>query len=122
MLDRSKLPTRANYGVPEDRFVFCNFNQLYKMDPDIFSTWMAVLRRVPNAVLWLLRFPPAGEANIRAEARKRGVRDEQVDRGLVLTVPSVACLLTRVHVFSIGMSIELETHVYTIGVEAFYLS
>lgn len=72
------LPTRASYGVPEDRFVLCNFNQLYKMDPSIFSTWMSVLKRVPNAVLWLLRFPPAGEANIRMEARKRGVRDEQV--------------------------------------------
>ena len=78
VLDRSVLPTRASYGVPEDRFVLCNFNQLYKMDPSIFSTWMSVLKRVPNAVLWLLRFPPAGEANIRMEARKRGVRDEQV--------------------------------------------
>lgn len=78
VLDCTQLPTRAHYGVPEDRFVLCNFNQLYKMDPAIFSTWMSVLRRVPNAVLWLLRFPPAGEANIRKEARSRGVRDEQV--------------------------------------------
>lgn len=78
VLDRTLLPTRATYGVPEDRFVLCNFNQLYKMDPAIFSTWMSVLKRVPNAVLWLLRFPPAGEANIRMEARKRGVREEQV--------------------------------------------
>ncbi|CAN0346546.1 unnamed protein product [Ectocarpus sp. 6 AP-2014] len=78
VLDRTLLPTRATYGVPEDRFVLCNFNQLYKMDPAIFSTWMSVLKRVPNAVLWLLRFPPAGEANIRMEARKRGVREEQL--------------------------------------------
>lgn len=81
VLDRTQLPTRAHYGVPEDRFVLCNFNQLYKMDPAIFATWMAVLRRVPNAVLWLLRFPPAGESNIRKEARNRGVRDEQVGQG-----------------------------------------
>lgn len=73
VLDRAQLPTRAQYGVPEDKFVFCNFNQLYKIDPAIFDTWMAVLKRVPNALLWLLRFPPAGEANVLAEARARGV-------------------------------------------------
>jgi protein O-GlcNAc transferase len=73
-----ELPTRAMYGVPEDKFVFCNFNQIYKVDPDIFDTWMRILKRVPNAILWLLRFPPAGEANIRAEAQARGVGDSQL--------------------------------------------
>ncbi|KAG5191098.1 putative UDP-N-acetylglucosamine-peptide N-acetylglucosaminyltransferase [Tribonema minus] len=70
--------TRAQYGVPDDKFVFCNFNQIYKIDPDTFDIWMRVLRRVPNSILWLLRFPPAGEANIRAEAHKRGVTDAQL--------------------------------------------
>jgi predicted O-linked N-acetylglucosamine transferase (SPINDLY family) len=63
-------PTRAQYGLSD---VFCNFNQTYKIDPAIFAAWMRVLQRVPNSVLWLLRFPPAGEANIRAEAERRGV-------------------------------------------------
>ena len=39
---------------------------------------MRILKRVPNAVLWLLRFPALGEENIRKEARERGVRDDQV--------------------------------------------
>lgn len=34
--------------------------------------------QVPNSVLWLLRFPPLGEENIRAEARKRGIEDNQI--------------------------------------------
>jgi protein O-GlcNAc transferase len=72
------MPTRAHYGVPEDKFVFCNFNQLYKIDPPIFDVWMRLLKRVPNSVLWLLRFPPAGEINILKEARKRGVREDQI--------------------------------------------
>ncbi|CAM9335937.1 unnamed protein product, partial [Phaeothamnion confervicola] len=76
MLDPAALPTRQRYGLPPDKFVFCNFSQLYKIDPAVFDVWMSVLRRVPNAVLWLLRFPPAGEANVRAEARRRGVRDD----------------------------------------------
>ncbi|KAG6966404.1 hypothetical protein JG688_00006783 [Phytophthora aleatoria] len=76
VLDTDKCPTRADYGVPEDKFVFCNFNQVYKIDPVTFTTWMNILKRVPNSVLWLLRFPPIAEANIRAEARARGVRDQ----------------------------------------------
>lgn len=47
--------------------------QLYKYDPETFGTWCAILRRVPNSVLWLLRFPPYGEARIKAEAAARGV-------------------------------------------------
>lgn len=70
--------TRAQYGISEDVFVFCNFNQLYKIDPEIFDCWMRMLKRVPNSVLWLLRFPPVGEENILQEARKRGVRDDQI--------------------------------------------
>lgn len=74
VLDVDKCPTRAHYGVPEDMFVFCNFNQVYKIDPCTFTTWMNILKRVPNSVLWLLRFPPIAEANIRAEAAARGVK------------------------------------------------
>ena len=80
-------PTRAQYGLPpaaadgdddQAMVVLCNFNQLYKIDPQIFDTWMRILRRVPRSILWLLRFPPTGEANIRAEARKRGVAPERL--------------------------------------------
>jgi protein O-GlcNAc transferase len=39
---------------------------------------MRLLKRVPNSVLWLLRFPPAGENNIMKEARNRGVRADQI--------------------------------------------
>jgi protein O-GlcNAc transferase len=72
------LPSRASYGVPEDKFVFCNFNQTYKIDPSIADTWARILQRVPNALLWLLRFPPAGEANLRAELERRGVGAHQL--------------------------------------------
>uniref|UniRef100_A0A6U4E2X8 protein O-GlcNAc transferase n=1 Tax=Phaeomonas parva TaxID=124430 RepID=A0A6U4E2X8_9STRA len=72
------LSTRGQYGVRDDAFVFGNFNQLYKLDPETFATWCNVLKRVPNSILWLLRFPPASEKNIRAEARKNGVREDQI--------------------------------------------
>eukprot|EP00850_Spirogloea_muscicola_P014424 SM000103S09516 [mRNA] locus=s103:488527:496923:+ [translate_table: standard] len=78
ILDSSSILTRGQYGLPEDKFLFACFNQLYKMDPDIFLTWCNILKRVPNSALWLLRFPAAGEARLRAFAQKRGVRSDQI--------------------------------------------
>lgn len=78
VLDPECCPTRADYGVPEDKFVFCNFNQVYKIDPETFDMWMNILKRVPNSVLWLLRFPPLAENNLRAEAKARGVREHRL--------------------------------------------
>ncbi|TVU36063.1 hypothetical protein EJB05_17976 [Eragrostis curvula] len=69
---------RADYGLPEDKFIFACFNQLYKMDPDIFNTWCNILNRVPNSALWLLRFPAAGEMRLRSYAISKGVRADQI--------------------------------------------
>lgn len=69
---------RAQYGLSEDSFVFCNFNQLFKITPELFDTWVRILKRVPNSVLWLLRFPGVAEENIMREARKRGLRYDQI--------------------------------------------
>ena len=40
VLDPKCQPKRSSYGLPEDKFIFACFNQLYKMDPDIFNTWL----------------------------------------------------------------------------------
>ncbi|XP_010247969.1 PREDICTED: probable UDP-N-acetylglucosamine--peptide N-acetylglucosaminyltransferase SEC [Nelumbo nucifera] len=69
---------RSDYGLPEDKFIFACFNQLYKMDPEIFDTWCNILRRVPNSALWLLRFPAAGEMRLRAYAASKGVLPDQI--------------------------------------------
>eukprot|EP00981_Chlorochromonas_danica_P001352 scaffold289_cov169-Ochromonas_danica.AAC.13 len=69
---------RQRYGISEDKFVFCCFNQLYKIDPEIFKVWMRILKRVENSVLWLLRFPAMGEENLRREAAAQGVREDQI--------------------------------------------
>ncbi|KAG5614239.1 hypothetical protein H5410_014063 [Solanum commersonii] len=66
LLNSDCQPKRCDYGVPEDKFIFACFNQLYKMDPEIFNTWCNILKRVPNSALWLLRFPAAGEMRLRA--------------------------------------------------------
>lgn len=72
------LTTRSQYGLPDDAIVYCNFNQLYKIDPATLECWANILKRVPNSVLWLLKFPAVGEANIVATAQRLGVPQGRV--------------------------------------------
>lgn len=65
--------TRADFGLPEDAFVFCSFNNNYKIGPAEFDVWMRLLHAVPTGVLWLLRSNPAAEVNLRREAQARGI-------------------------------------------------
>eukprot|EP00276_Gloeochaete_wittrockiana_P011418 CAMPEP_0184651206 /NCGR_PEP_ID=MMETSP0308-20130426/8792_1 /TAXON_ID=38269 /ORGANISM="Gloeochaete witrockiana, Strain SAG 46.84" /LENGTH=1117 /DNA_ID=CAMNT_0027085261 /DNA_START=44 /DNA_END=3397 /DNA_ORIENTATION=+ len=70
--------TREAIGLPKDKFIFFNANQLWKIDPPTMDAWCQILSRVPNSVLWLLRFPAAGEMFFRSEARSRGLPDERI--------------------------------------------
>ncbi|KAG6084347.1 hypothetical protein E4U31_006599 [Claviceps sp. LM219 group G6] len=57
-------------GMEDDIVILGNFNQLYKIDPTTFRSWLRILSRVPRAILWLLRFPESGESNLIATARQ----------------------------------------------------
>lgn len=70
--------TRSHYGLPEDAVVYCNFNQLYKIDPPTLRSWVNILKNVPNSVLWLLRFPAVGEPNLKAQAMAMGLSQERI--------------------------------------------
>ncbi len=65
--------TRAELDLPQDAFVFCCFNNVYKIQPAIFGRWMRILRRVPGSVLWLTHLCEPARANLRAEAERHGV-------------------------------------------------
>ncbi|XP_063363051.1 UDP-N-acetylglucosamine--peptide N-acetylglucosaminyltransferase 110 kDa subunit [Cydia amplana] len=67
------ITTRQQYGLPDDAVVYCNFNQLYKIDPLTLHMWVYILKHVPNSVLWLLRFPAVGEPNLQATAQQLGL-------------------------------------------------
>merc|ERR1711935_449774 len=69
------VTSRKQYGLPEDAVVYCNFNQLYKIDPPTLKMWVNILNAVPKAVLWLLRFPQVGETNILVAAQQMGCRN-----------------------------------------------
>lgn len=72
------VTTRQQYNLPENAVVYCNFNQLYKIDPKILKVWVNILKRVPNSVLWLLRFPLIGEANIISRAVQLGLSPDRI--------------------------------------------
>ncbi len=70
-----ETPPRGALGLPPDGVVFASFNQTYKINPEVFDAWMAILREVPGAALWLLarRIDHPAIGNLRGEARSRGV-------------------------------------------------
>lgn len=72
-----KAPTRAEVGLPETGFVFCCFNQAYKITPQIFDIWCHLLLMVPDSVLWLLHNKKA-EGNLKNEALRRGITGDRL--------------------------------------------
>ena len=64
---------RADVGLPDDAFVFCCFNNNYKISPAEFDIWMRLLRQVEGSVLWLLQDSEIAANNLRREAGRRGV-------------------------------------------------
>jgi protein O-GlcNAc transferase len=67
------VPNRLESGLPESGFVFCCFNKNYKITPEIFDTWMRILKRVEGSVLWLLEDNATAANNLRKEAWARGI-------------------------------------------------
>lgn len=74
----SKVPSRAEAGLPDKAMVFCNFNNAYKLTPSTFDSWMRILKAVPDSVLWLLESRPPFANNLRREAEKRGVDGNRI--------------------------------------------
>ena len=80
--DTTRLPLgsagRADYGLPDDAFVFCSFNNAYKINPMVFDVWMRLLQAVPKSVLWLSAHNATATANLQAQAKSRGVAQERL--------------------------------------------
>ena len=68
-----RTPTRQEMGLPEHAFVFCCFNNNWKITPEIFDVWMRLLHQVEGSVLWLLWDNDGAERNLRKEAQRRGI-------------------------------------------------
>jgi len=68
-----KVFTRQDLELPKDGFVFCCFNNNFKITPHTFSGWIRILKAVENSVLWLLEDNTTARTNLRKEAQARGL-------------------------------------------------
>lgn len=73
-----RVPTREECGLPAQGFVFCCFNQAYKILPGTFGMWMRIIQAVPGSVLWLAEANPWMAGNLRRAAVARGVAAERL--------------------------------------------
>lgn len=74
----TETPSREECGLPNDGFVFCCFNNCYKITPPIFAIWMRLLHAVPGSVVWLLGDNEVAIRNLRREAEARHIRPERL--------------------------------------------
>jgi protein O-GlcNAc transferase len=70
--------SRTQAGLPERGFVFCCFNQSYKISRPMFQIWMRLLARIDGSVLWLSQLNSRAVQNLRNEARAHGIDPERV--------------------------------------------
>jgi len=71
-------PSRESFGLPEDKLVFCAFNNNYKFTPEVFESWMRILRACPNSVLWLLEDNVWSKTNLTNAAMAHGIHPERL--------------------------------------------
>jgi predicted O-linked N-acetylglucosamine transferase (SPINDLY family) len=69
---------KADFGLPEDHFVFCSFNGPYKIEPLMFDLWMSILRELPRSVLWLREMSKEALSHLKEEAEDRGIQPERI--------------------------------------------
>jgi predicted O-linked N-acetylglucosamine transferase (SPINDLY family) len=70
--------TRDELGLPADGFVFCCFNNCFKITPDVFDIWMRLLTKVDGSVLWLPKSNASAVKSLRAEGMRRGIGSERL--------------------------------------------
>ena len=69
---------RREAGLPDDAFVFCCFNQHFKLEPQVFRLWMRMLNAMPASVLWLIAGNPLSESRLREEAQNAGIASSRL--------------------------------------------
>ena len=76
-----KLPliqNRSKFGLPNDKFIFCSFNNPYKIQPYIFKIWLDILKEKKDSILWMLCNEENTKKSLQAFAEKRGISKERI--------------------------------------------
>ena len=109
IVDRSF--TRQELGLPEEGFIFCCFNNNYKIMPSTFDSWMRVLKRAAGSVLYLHEENELAANNLRKEAVTRGVESGRLIFGRRLPLPAYLARFRAADLF-------LDTLPYNAGTTA----
>lgn len=107
----ARIPSRAECGLPTEGFVFCCFNNSYKIRPPFFDIWMRLLDQVPNSVLWLIKGHSLVEENLTRAAVARGVAPERLRFSERVPTPEYVARLSLADLF-------LDTLPYNAGATA----
>ncbi len=70
--------SRKEFGLPEDSFVYCCFNNTYKILPEMFHTWIKILDKVQNSVLWLLVDNDIVKNNLKKILVSKGIDQDRL--------------------------------------------
>ena len=73
-----KTFTRKDLNLPAKGFVFCCFNSIYKITPEVFGGWMRILKAVNDSVLWLTKSNKTAIENLKQEAVKLGIDENRL--------------------------------------------
>lgn len=93
--EQGQTSQKGEHQLPENGFVFCCFNQTFKIGSDIFAIWMRLLKQVPNSVLWLLACNNWAKENLQKEAELAGI-----DRNRLIFAPKT----------NVAMHLERQRH------------
>ena len=74
----ANTPTRESVGLPDGHFVYCCFNNNYKITPDVFCLWMRLLKATDRSVLWLLETSATAKKNLLREAADHGIASDRI--------------------------------------------
>ena len=70
--------SKRDFNLPENKFIYCSFNNHNKITPQIFLSWMKILERVENSVLWLYLTNEDAKKNILLEASKAKINKDRI--------------------------------------------
>jgi protein O-GlcNAc transferase len=74
----SYVHSRSEIGLPSNGFIFCSFNNSYKILPDVFNAWLNILLATPQSVLWLIDDNEWAKKNLKDYAELNGVDSQRL--------------------------------------------
>jgi predicted O-linked N-acetylglucosamine transferase (SPINDLY family) len=95
----ASIPSRESFGIREDSFVFCCFNSIYKINPDVMDSWCRILRQCDESVLFLSVDDQSAKDNLTREFEERGVQTSQLVFGHGLPRPEFLARFSAADLF-----------------------